>query len=206
MGNILNAARPDPVKVEMASKFVKEAIAKDKVVIFSKTYCPYCTMAKEVCHLIFIQQKQNVWNTIYNSNEKKNENYLWRIKQDMIKDINFKVKNINAFMIFFWFPAIPKVEGRIHNIWTWQTWWWWWNSSCPWRSHRRNNGMHGYQLIENAFDLLMFSFQFRCLACLSMENLLAAELMWKNWTKPVNWSNFYKHNTYTSMECTCLNN
>lgn len=32
----------------MAAKFVSEAIAKDKVVIFSKTYCPYCTMAKEV--------------------------------------------------------------------------------------------------------------------------------------------------------------
>lgn len=58
MGNILNAARPDPVKVEMASKFVKEAIAKDKVVIFSKTYCPYCTMAKEVSHFNFIQQQK----------------------------------------------------------------------------------------------------------------------------------------------------
>lgn len=46
MGNLL--ARADPVKIEMASKFIKEAIAKDKVVIFSKTYCPYCTMAKEV--------------------------------------------------------------------------------------------------------------------------------------------------------------
>lgn len=46
MGNLV--ARADPVKVEMASKFIKEAIAKDKVVIFSKTYCPYCTMAKEV--------------------------------------------------------------------------------------------------------------------------------------------------------------
>ncbi|KYN14283.1 PREDICTED: glutaredoxin-C4-like isoform X1 [Trachymyrmex cornetzi] len=27
---------------------VKELIAKDSVVIFSKTYCPYCKMAKEV--------------------------------------------------------------------------------------------------------------------------------------------------------------
>lgn len=32
----------------MASEFVKAAIAKDKVVIFSKSYCPFCTMAKEV--------------------------------------------------------------------------------------------------------------------------------------------------------------
>lgn len=32
----------------MATTFVNEAIASDKVVIFSKSYCPYCTMAKEV--------------------------------------------------------------------------------------------------------------------------------------------------------------
>ncbi|XP_031637774.1 glutaredoxin-C4 isoform X2 [Contarinia nasturtii] len=31
----------------MASKFVSETIASNKVVIFSKSYCPYCTMAKE---------------------------------------------------------------------------------------------------------------------------------------------------------------
>lgn len=30
------------------AKFVKDAITKDSVVIFSKTYCPYCKMAKEV--------------------------------------------------------------------------------------------------------------------------------------------------------------
>lgn len=48
MGNILNFARSNPENIAMAAKFVSEAIAKDKVVIFSKTYCPYCTMAKEV--------------------------------------------------------------------------------------------------------------------------------------------------------------
>ncbi|CAH0393855.1 unnamed protein product [Bemisia tabaci] len=30
------------------AKFVKEQIPKEKVVIFSKSYCPYCKMAKEV--------------------------------------------------------------------------------------------------------------------------------------------------------------
>ncbi|XP_055706626.1 uncharacterized protein LOC129803838 [Phlebotomus papatasi] len=29
------------------AQFVRETIASDKVVIFSKTYCPYCSMAKE---------------------------------------------------------------------------------------------------------------------------------------------------------------
>ena len=32
----------------VTQEFVKQLIAADKVVIFSKTYCPYCTMAKEV--------------------------------------------------------------------------------------------------------------------------------------------------------------
>lgn len=30
------------------AQLVKKMISDDKVVIFSKTYCPYCTMAKEV--------------------------------------------------------------------------------------------------------------------------------------------------------------
>lgn len=36
------------------AEFVKQAILKDKVVIFSKSYCPYCTMAKEVSHFQII--------------------------------------------------------------------------------------------------------------------------------------------------------
>lgn len=44
MGAFLSSGK----STEMAMKFVTEAIAKDKVVIFSKTHCPYCRMAKEV--------------------------------------------------------------------------------------------------------------------------------------------------------------
>lgn len=32
----------------LAQQFVKESIGKQKVVIFSKSYCPYCKMAKTV--------------------------------------------------------------------------------------------------------------------------------------------------------------
>ncbi|KAL4703536.1 hypothetical protein ACJJTC_010156 [Scirpophaga incertulas] len=35
------------VNVEIQN-FIKDTVAKEKVVIFSKSYCPYCTMAKEV--------------------------------------------------------------------------------------------------------------------------------------------------------------
>lgn len=31
----------------MSLKFVKDSIAKQRVVIFSKSYCPYCSLAKE---------------------------------------------------------------------------------------------------------------------------------------------------------------
>lgn len=50
MGALFSIAKY--VKADMsgpAAVFVKEAIANNKVVIFSKSYCPYCDMAKEVC-------------------------------------------------------------------------------------------------------------------------------------------------------------
>ncbi|KAK9504818.1 hypothetical protein O3M35_009000 [Rhynocoris fuscipes] len=38
-----------PVDMSSATaQFVKDAINQDNVVIFSKTYCPYCKMAKDV--------------------------------------------------------------------------------------------------------------------------------------------------------------
>jgi Glutaredoxin len=42
-------SKPEPVDMSgPVATLVKELIASDVVVIFSKTYCPYCTMAKEV--------------------------------------------------------------------------------------------------------------------------------------------------------------
>lgn len=68
MGNIVNLARRNPANIAMASTFVQEAIAKDKVVIFSKTYCPYCTMAKEVSdfgiliiYFAWIESERHSW-------------------------------------------------------------------------------------------------------------------------------------------------
>ncbi|XP_062553871.1 uncharacterized protein LOC134219185 [Armigeres subalbatus] len=46
MGSFVSRSPPANMSGPIAD-FVKNAIAKDKVVIFSKTYCPYCTMAKE---------------------------------------------------------------------------------------------------------------------------------------------------------------
>lgn len=42
------------------AQLVKKMISDDKVVIFSKTYCPYCTMAKEVGRF-FIWMKLAFW-------------------------------------------------------------------------------------------------------------------------------------------------
>lgn len=40
------------------AEFVRDAIANNKVAIFSKSYCPYCTMAKEV--MKNLKKKANV--------------------------------------------------------------------------------------------------------------------------------------------------
>ncbi|KAH8267912.1 hypothetical protein KR026_010798 [Drosophila bipectinata] len=48
MGAVGSAVRPKIVDMSSKqAKFVENTIASHKVVIFSKTYCPYCTMAKE---------------------------------------------------------------------------------------------------------------------------------------------------------------
>lgn len=42
-----------PVVVSTAARaFVKDSVYQQKVVIFSKSTCPYCTMAKEVSFLM----------------------------------------------------------------------------------------------------------------------------------------------------------
>lgn len=46
MGALFSSSRG--AATTMATKFVNDTIASDKVVIFSKSHCPYCTMAKEV--------------------------------------------------------------------------------------------------------------------------------------------------------------
>ncbi|XP_059622738.1 uncharacterized protein LOC132265953 [Phlebotomus argentipes] len=46
MGNLFSSRAPVDMSGPVA-QFVRDTIASDKVVIFSKTYCPYCQMAKE---------------------------------------------------------------------------------------------------------------------------------------------------------------
>ncbi|KAH8301150.1 hypothetical protein KR018_003808 [Drosophila ironensis] len=48
MGAAGSALRPQIVDMSSKqAKFVENTIASNKVVIFSKSYCPYCSMAKE---------------------------------------------------------------------------------------------------------------------------------------------------------------
>lgn len=42
-------------------KFIKEAVSQEKVVVFSKSYCPYCNMAKEASYLFYLHYKKNVF-------------------------------------------------------------------------------------------------------------------------------------------------
>lgn len=48
MGNF--SSRRDVDMSGPVAEFVKATIASDKIVIFSKSYCPYCRIAKEVSH------------------------------------------------------------------------------------------------------------------------------------------------------------
>ncbi|XP_026726501.1 glutaredoxin-C4-like [Trichoplusia ni] len=65
MGSLVTKISP---KSKMASSdvqnFIKGAISQDKVVVFSKSYCPYCDMAKEV----FRKVKQPI--KVYELNER----------------------------------------------------------------------------------------------------------------------------------------
>lgn len=47
MGALLSTGANSVDMSGPVANFVRESIAKDTVVIFSKSYCPYCTMAKK---------------------------------------------------------------------------------------------------------------------------------------------------------------
>lgn len=56
MGSLFSSV---PKEVDMSgpvAEFVRKTIASDKVVIFSKSYCPYCTTAKEVKNWLIIEK------------------------------------------------------------------------------------------------------------------------------------------------------
>lgn len=48
MGSLSSKKIPSSNQVMAATQFVKDAIAHDPIVIFSKSDCGYCQMAKEV--------------------------------------------------------------------------------------------------------------------------------------------------------------
>ncbi|CAH0725729.1 unnamed protein product, partial [Brenthis ino] len=58
-------------------KFIKEAISQDKVVVFSKSYCPYCVLAKEV----FKKVQQPI--KVYELNERNDGDAI----QDNLREI-----------------------------------------------------------------------------------------------------------------------
>ncbi|XP_022221400.2 glutaredoxin-C4 [Drosophila obscura] len=56
MGSVGSSLRPQTIDMSSkCAKFVENTIASNKVVIFSKTYCPYCQMAKEPFQKINVQ-------------------------------------------------------------------------------------------------------------------------------------------------------
>ncbi|KAH8388655.1 hypothetical protein KR009_007926 [Drosophila setifemur] len=50
MGSVISSLQHPSIYVNMDTpqgQFVRDTIANNKVVLFSKSYCPYCSMAKE---------------------------------------------------------------------------------------------------------------------------------------------------------------
>lgn len=41
--------------VDMAQKYVDDKVAQNKVMVFSKSYCPYCKMAKDVLNEVGVK-------------------------------------------------------------------------------------------------------------------------------------------------------
>lgn len=48
MGSLFSKRISSPTQIMASTQFVKDAIAHDNIVIFSKTYCSYCQEAKKV--------------------------------------------------------------------------------------------------------------------------------------------------------------
>ncbi|KAH9605350.1 hypothetical protein KSS87_004644 [Heliosperma pusillum] len=65
---ILVLATAPPAAASSEADFVKKTISSHKIVIFSKSYCPYCRRAKEVFkdlnqapHVIELDQRDDGW-------------------------------------------------------------------------------------------------------------------------------------------------
>ncbi|CAG4952032.1 glutaredoxin-C4-like [Colias croceus] len=48
MGSRSSKIISNPTMAAELQQFIKNAVAQDKVVVFSKSYCPYCKLAKDV--------------------------------------------------------------------------------------------------------------------------------------------------------------
>lgn len=55
MGSLSSKRIPSPTQVMAATQFVKDTIAHDPIVLFTKSDCGYCQMAKEVCKNKFVK-------------------------------------------------------------------------------------------------------------------------------------------------------
>lgn len=143
MGGLL--ARPaNPAKIAMATEFVKAAIAKDKVVIFSKSYCPYCTMAKEVRFRHIIE-------------------FVWLFFRCCCRRCHCRLNHFahthSSYQITFSscnFTAIQKVEPGIHNHRIGEAWWLCRNSSSSRRNHRCYFGKWKLTYLDLYCDLWWF--------------------------------------------------
>ncbi|VVD01191.1 uncharacterized protein LOC126977549 [Leptidea sinapis] len=70
MGSKASKILSDPKMAAELQNFIKGAVAQDKVVVFSKSYCPYCKLAKDV----FVKVKQPI--KVYELDEREDGNEI----------------------------------------------------------------------------------------------------------------------------------
>ena len=83
-------------------QFIKEAVSQEKVVVFSKSYCPYCKLAKEVSvvfRLLFkiLITKSNGLLSIY-----------------ILKDV--KLFHLSLIYYYLWFTGFPAGQTTHKSI------------------------------------------------------------------------------------------
>ncbi|XP_016991637.2 glutaredoxin-C4 [Drosophila rhopaloa] len=80
MGTVVSTLQRPTLFVNMDSvhaQFVRETINSNKVVIFSKSYCPYCSMAKEQF------RKMNVKATVVELDQREDGNEIQAVLGEM---------------------------------------------------------------------------------------------------------------------------
>lgn len=97
-------------------QFIKTAISQDKVVVFSKSYCPYCKMAKDVSYFLTCSLISNYGNLSFfvcNESFLKSCSQIWHHHDDVLSTEQPLVLHKNVSLLTHIFQVFSKVKQPI---------------------------------------------------------------------------------------------